>query len=630
MAGSGDLLPSQLAGRSGGGMAKKPKSIKLSNGTWLLIVTLSSVASFYAGMGIAMNVASAHSKVACNLDQHQHQPRQSRNCDCEGTCLSAMAGDGKNGDLAKKLDDYFQSQCKLKIDEAIKGAQTRMGEAALPPSSSNKRFGRSMQHFVTGLASVNRKDMFQKYDFGVPMDPGAEREDILMLYDSKRAMPNSIDVVKEAENDGVIPHISAADATENCDVMKVLYIKNPDRSLRQCYALVGGQYEGYHLQKWMRLVGEGSKGKIEKSAPLRVTGRMTKSSGYDELLYPKPNHLAMHRKIMITYYTNYDFVRKELEKKLRQIAINNLVVVVTVNQGQAELLMNFVCSSRAKGFDLKNLIVFPSDDFSREIAEGLGLATFYNQQLMAAIPSQEAERYGDSTFALIMMAKVICVQLVVDLGYDVLFQDVDMVWLKDPRLYFESGSAGDFDVFFQDDGNRQERYTPYSANSGFYFIRNNERSKLLFRQMLTSGDLIFACRSHQQILIQLLAEHNSLSGLRVKVLSRDNDEFPSGFHYHMRKDFMKKLISGKTEPYIFHMCWTLNKDDKLKYMSQMGFWYVHDSCFPNKKASEISGDSMIGHCCSAEPLFECHYKDKASIKSCSSSPAKDGRGISWW
>ena len=67
--------------------------------------------------------------------------------------------------------------------------------------------------------------------------------------------------------------------------------------------------------------------------------------------------------------------------------------------------MNFVCSSRAKGFDLKNLIVFPSDDFSREIAEGLGLATFYNQQLMAAIPSQEAQRYGDSTFALIMMGE---------------------------------------------------------------------------------------------------------------------------------------------------------------------------------------------------------------------------------
>ena len=152
-------------------------------------------------------------------------------------------------------------------------------------------------------------------------------------------------------------------------------------------------------------MGEGHKGKIDRKAPLRVTGRMTRSTGYDELLYPKPNNLAMHRKIMITYYTNYDVIRKDLEKKLREIAVDNLVVVVTVNQGQAELLMNFVCSSRAKGFDLKNLIVFPSDDFSREIAEGLGLATFYNQQLMSAIPSQEAARYGDSTFALIMMGE---------------------------------------------------------------------------------------------------------------------------------------------------------------------------------------------------------------------------------
>ena len=243
MGASGGLLPSQVAGRNGGGMAKKPRSIKLSNGTWFLIVILSSVASFYAGMGIAMNVASAHSKAACRLEQHQ--PQQSRNCDCEGTCLSAMTSGGRNGDLAKKLDEYFQSQCKLKIDEAIKDVhKVELSPSSLSSSSSNKRFGGSLQHFATGLASVNRKDMFEKYDFGVPMDPGAEKEDILILYDSTRAMPNNKDVAKQAENDGEIPHISAADATENCDVCKVLYIKNPDRSLRQCYAFVGGQYEG--------------------------------------------------------------------------------------------------------------------------------------------------------------------------------------------------------------------------------------------------------------------------------------------------------------------------------------------------------------------------------------------------
>ena len=71
--------------------------------------------------------------------------------------------------------------------------------------------------------------------------------------------------------------------------------------------------------------------------------------------------------------------------------------------------------------------------------------------------------------------------------------------------------------------------------------------------MMYSADLIFATRSHQQVLIQLLGETNSLTGLRVKVLSKEEDDFPGGFHYHMRRDFMKKFVNGKVDPYIFHM-----------------------------------------------------------------------------
>lgn len=56
------------------------------------------------------------------------------------------------------------------------------------------------------------------------------------------------------------------------------------------------------------------------------------------------------------------------------------------------------------------------------------LLTLHQKQkkLMSAIPKQEAARYGDSTFGQIMMAKVICVHLVMELGYDMLFQDVDV------------------------------------------------------------------------------------------------------------------------------------------------------------------------------------------------------------
>jgi hypothetical protein len=52
----------------------------------------------------------------------------------------------------------------------------------------------------------------------------------------------------------------------------------------------------------------------------------------------------------------------------------------------------------------------------------------------------------------------------------------------------------------------------------------------------------------------------TLYGLKVKVLSRDMDEFPGGYHFHQRsKEFMKDLFAGNVKPFIFHMSWTSNK-----------------------------------------------------------------------
>lgn len=70
---------------------------------------------------------------------------------------------------------------------------------------------------------------------------------------------------------------------------------------------------------------------------------------------------------------------------------------------------------------------------------------------MEKIPREEAARYGDETFAYIMMAKVICVHLVSELGYDILFQDVDVIWFKDPLGFFHNpeSAIANFDVYFQ-------------------------------------------------------------------------------------------------------------------------------------------------------------------------------------
>ena len=249
----------------------------------------------------------------------------------------------------------------------------------------------------------------------------------------------------------------------------------------------------------------------------------------------------------------------------------------------------------------------------------------------------------DETFTSMMFAKVVCVQLISSLGYDLLFQDVDVVWFKNPLEYFhdENNEFHDFDMYFQDDGAHGNRYAPTSANSGFYYVRNNPLTKYMMVSLLYHGDMIIESGSHQEALIQIMAEHSSQFGLRVKVLDREMKTFPGGFQFHRRKGLMKQIFSGEVVPEIFHMSWTANKKDKKKYLEQMGQWYVNSECVgktsdaiigkEREQTRELSFETpLVEPCCLVEPEIICHYRDKPSIVPCKDSPPIDKGRPSFW
>jgi hypothetical protein len=95
---------------------------------------------------------------------------------------------------------------------------------------------------------------------------------------------------------------------------------------------------------------------------------------------------------------------------------------------------------------------------------------------------------------------------------------------------------------------------------------------------------------------------------------------------------MRTFIAGDRSPYIFHMSWTENKDNKQKFYQQLGDWFVKDHCVSKKHEElEISeGEHLATHCCSARPIMKCHYSDKPSKKSCVGSPSIVKRGKSFW
>lgn len=536
----------------------------------------------------------------------------------EEEAAQVYAAKQKNEENRKNADEKCFSSTELNnlINEKVaeKLEMNTLKKIPNPSKDENRSGGLEVPSWIQTWSKVSKKDFLDTHDYGTPRDHSGDFGDVLLLYNSD---PGKFEK-------GV--HITAADATRSCKELNTVIVPSEPMT---CTAILQG-YPSYHLQRWMKDV----KGR-ERNQLVHV-GRGLQRNGMEKFAPPTGGQTVSHWKKLIPYLSNLDALVNDLKPKLTKIARDNTIVVAVVNLGQSSLLMNFVCNARSKGLDISNLFVFATDEETLRLCNAMGLSCYYDEVNFKELPTTEARHYGDRIFANMMWAKVIVVQVVNFMGFDVLFQDVDVVWHKDPIPLLKHGEEyQQFDMMFQDDGARSLRYAPYCANSGFYFIRYNDRTRFFFTNVLYSGDFIVKSSSHQQALTALLAEHSSLTGLRVKTL--DTHEFPGGWNYHRRSNKTIKQMVGHPQggnekhiPTIFHMSWTANKDDKLKYLKQLGSWNLKEQCEEGTNGAKIMEDDGQSACCSIEPLVTCFYRDKPSIKPCKESKPIDKGGRSWW
>jgi hypothetical protein len=558
---------------------------------------------------------------------------------------SPTATDTKNEAKATTMSD---AEIEKRIEEEVHRRISQLAAADTTKDNnkgdkSNKRFPSTISKFATGAALMSKNDFLSNFDYGIPKPPSKRehesdpgKDDVLILYGGERALPDTPDKDSIIHSSSTPPRYEAVVATSNCGGLNVIFTDTHD-GLDQCIAIVGN-YESYHIQRWLRMDPHG--GKLDGKKPLYPVGRGMQTNGMDKFSAPEENHVRQNVEMLRTYFDQLDETTNILEPMAASAAgSDNTVIVMVCNTGQSDLFVNFVCSAESRGFgDLvrEKVLLFATDEGMLEIAQGLGIKAFYNEKIFEKMPEKEAGRYGDKLFTQMMYAKVVSVQLINALGYDVLFQDVDLVWYKNPLPFFhdKSNPLHEFDMFFQDDGARSLRYAPYSANTGFYYVRNNLKTKFLFRSLLYLGEMVLSMTSHQQALAALLDEHSSLTGLRVKTLS--GVDFPGGYHYHRKKeiDFMKDIVTGKHVPFLMHMSWTTNKDNKLLFLKQMGLWYTQPVCENGggvAEAKKLAGEPKLDvACCSVEPLITCHFRDKPSIIPCDDAKMIDKKGKPFW
>jgi hypothetical protein len=248
-------------------------------------------------------------------------------------------------------------------------------------------------------------------------------------------------------------------------------------------------------------------------------------------------------KLLSNYLNHYDALQEALKPIAQKIAEagtgpasdEGAIIVMVSNFGQAEILFNFVCAAHKIEYDLSKVLLFAMDEETNTFAKQLGLETFYAKELYEGIiPTVKHDEYtfGDGKFAQMMMGKVYSVQMVNDLGYDILFQDLDVIPLRPNVLdyFYQKRDTESLDLIFQYDKNLNVEQAPFSANSGFYFVKYNQRTNYYFSMLARMGDLIQKTGSHQQVMSNLMSDHITTHGLRVKVMGghdEDADLFPS-------------------------------------------------------------------------------------------------------
>jgi hypothetical protein len=216
---------------------------------------------------------------------------------------------------------------------------------------------------------------------GVPVDISkTDNEQVLLLYGQEETLPTYDESVNQQvkSSTGIPLMDNLEQAVENCDTLNVVLTQPHEK---QCFAFMG-QFKSYHIQKYMKLPSDGQ-GKLDHNLPLRFVNRGAQPSGRLSVKAPTKDETLEYWHSLSSYLPSLDNVLNELKPIADKVARQNTVIVMVCNLGQAELLENFVCASKAKGVDLSAVLVFATDMETKELAKGLGLASFYDETVRA-------------------------------------------------------------------------------------------------------------------------------------------------------------------------------------------------------------------------------------------------------
>ncbi len=245
-----------------------------------------------------------------------------------------------------------------------------------------------------------------------------------------------------------------------------------------------------------------------------------------------------------------------------------LVVCSVVNEGFLPLARNWAASCDHHGIASREFTIFlAADEASHRALGDLGFEVVFDEESVAFVP-QQASHYGRDGFVRSVLAQVAFTAEVLETGRDVLAQDVDLVWQRDPRdELIALASRRALDLAFMDDG-PNPRFAPLHYNSGFILFRNSEITRAAWHCVVRASPAIAYLRSDQEVVNQVMGTLRR-RGLLTGVLPPRR--FVNGHWSTARHNPDGRLPE---EARVVHFSWASGLDNKIERMRAFDQWYL--------------------------------------------------------
>jgi hypothetical protein len=359
----------------------------------VMIALAAAVPAFFMGTTLSFYLGLDNPGGHCHCDPRSLQLAESLRCPppipprCNSSATTAIPAWTEPSARPAVLPAWVEEVVRERLHEQrLALGQPAAAAATHCPDTSGGGLtldARKVGNYLSGMALTPKANFTQFLDLGVPIDPVQRGStDILMIYSNPKTMPEALRQPGQSQNADGLVELTTQEALAGCEFVNVLLTDHQDSRFRsQCLAVVP-QYESYHLQRWGRLNVKTQS--VEMGHPLQLISAGMKRKGAQEYTLPTEVDMRKAWHVLKTYLQNVDVVLAELKVILEDIAIGNRVIVMVCNFGQSELLINFCCSAHARGFDISNVIVFPTDQATDDLARGLGLATYFDHRVRTA------------------------------------------------------------------------------------------------------------------------------------------------------------------------------------------------------------------------------------------------------